>query len=149
MRLCAPGEVAALEQQQRRGSSEGGDAPGDLRAVRWQAGSGAALTTSLLLRLIDGWLALDSVQLEARSAQSGADFARGYAVAAGRCRLVNPPLKTDFELSSLSGAYEELNSPLIAAAAAASRSGRSSGGGSGVAASAAAADSKNHASLPF
>ena len=67
------------------------DEPGTLRAAA-RPGAGGLV---LLLRLVDGWLALDRLQLEARAAQSGADFARGYHVRSGvgpaTHRLVNPP----------------------------------------------------------
>jgi methionyl-tRNA formyltransferase len=84
VRAAAAHEVAALP------AAAAGDAPGALRAVRAAPRQPAAA----LLRLVDGWLALDRVQLEARAALSGADFANGHlgnADGALLPRLVNPP----------------------------------------------------------
>jgi len=46
---------------------------------------------ALFLRLVDGWVALDSVQLEMKKAQAGGTFSQGYHIGFCTHRLVNPP----------------------------------------------------------
>lgn len=86
-------EASVLNAHPEVGAASPGGVPppGSLCFLPASRGAGARTPEALFLRLVDGWLALDKLQVEHRKAVSGGDFARGYHIGQRTHAFVNPP----------------------------------------------------------